>query len=159
MNILTPLRPLLLLLLPLLFLCPGCHFNSTFRNREKDKNDAEKVTTAFYELIKQKNYKGTHPFFSDTFFDVTDTSELNKVLRLSAEKLGPIESIQLTKWQTLVVSGTDDRSEYALEYAVKHEHYEATEIFTLIKEKGQIKIQRYRVNSEVFQESGNDEKQ
>lgn len=158
MNILTTFRPLLLLLLPLLFLCPGCHFNSTFRNREKDKNDAEKVTTAFYVLIKQKNYKGTYPFFSDKFFTVTDTSELNKILRLSAEKLGPIESIKLTTWETVVVSGTDDRGEYALRYAVKHEHYEATEIFSLIKEKGQIKIQRYKINSEGFLESGNDKK-
>ena len=44
-----------LILIPLLFI--GCNFNKTYRNREEDKQEAEKITEKFYSLIKNNNRK------------------------------------------------------------------------------------------------------
>lgn len=41
-----------ILILVVLFLT-SCTFNKTYRNREEDKKEAEKITEKYYQLIKE----------------------------------------------------------------------------------------------------------
>jgi len=108
------------------------------------------VAQGFYDLIKKGDYAKTYVLFSDKFFAVTDTSKLNNLLKAIDDKLGSIENTQLEKWETQVITGTDENSTYALQYVVKHKKFESKEFFTMVKEDGQIKIIGYNVNSDGF---------
>ncbi len=132
------------------FSLTSCHFNTTYSNREEDKKDAEKITSQFYDLVKQNDYTKTYKLFSEKFFAITDTVKLNNIFRTTVEKLGAIESMTLDKWETNVVKGTDEKSDYALQYIVKHKRFDSKETFTLTKENGEIKIIGYNINSDGF---------
>lgn len=131
-------------------ICSSCHFNSTFINREEDENEAEKITNRFYHLIKTNEYSKTYPLFSNAFFTVTDTVKLNNMFLTTYEKLGPIEALTVSKWETRVIQGTDSKSEYVLQYFVKRKNFDSKETITLTKENEQIKILGYKVNSDGF---------
>jgi len=133
-----------------LFFSIGCHFNSTYDNLEKDRKSAEVITNKFYSLLKDRNYTATYQLFSEQFFAATDTQKLNNIYEVTYEKLGPIDSISLEKWQTQDIRGTDSRTDYAFLYKVKHKNYNSEESIVLTKENGAIKIIGYHVNSDGF---------
>lgn len=128
----------------------SCNLNSIYTNREEDKNEAEKVTNQFYDLIKQSDYTKTYELFSSQFFSVTDTEKLNTLYKAANEKLGPIESMTLDRWETNIVTGTKERGNYALQYIVKHKNSDSKETITLTKENGQIKITGYNITTDAL---------
>jgi len=150
MNTASQFKTFTFFLCLICFSFTGCHFNSRNINSDEDKNDAEKITKEFYDLLKKADYVKTYKLFGKNFFVATDTSKLNDLFITTNEKLGPIESMELGEWETIVVTGTDAKSDYALQYIVKHEKFEAKETFRLTKENGQIKIVGYNVNSDGF---------
>ncbi|ROI00681.1 hypothetical protein [Chryseobacterium daecheongense] len=141
----------LYLLLFIAFLLISCSFNQTFSNRESDKIDAEKISDKFYwELMYGPNREKTYELFSDKFFEVTNKDKLNDILTVSQNELGPIEEHTLVKWETLVVKGTNPKSEYILVYNVKRSISNTEETLSMQKENGVIKIVGYRVNQNLL---------
>lgn len=126
----------------------SCRFNSSYNNRESDKQDGEKVIVEFYELLKNKDYKQTYTFFDKRFFEVTDTQKLNEIYDISFEKLGDVESYDIEKWETQAIVGTDPKTNYVFLLNVRRSDFASKETITLLKEKGEIKIISYHVNSD-----------
>lgn len=140
-------------ILSMVFICLlilGCHFNSVYNNRETDKQDGEKAVVAFYELIKSRSYEETYMLFDKSFFEVTDTQKLNEIYDISFKKLGNVESYRIEKWETQAVVGTSPKTNYVFQLNVKRSHYLSQETVILLKEKDDIKIVSYHVNSDGF---------
>ncbi|RTY85912.1 hypothetical protein EKL32_28245 [Flavobacterium sp. GSN2] len=131
----------------------SCNFNSHYTNREIDREEAERVTTKFYYLLRDKNHKNTFELFSQKFLEITDTTQLNEIYITSDEKLGNITDQTLLSWETNIIEGSNPVSEYLLVYNVKRNKFDSKEIIRLEKENGVIKILAYNVSSDGFFDS------
>lgn len=150
-ELLHTTKKILLFFAALIFLIiTGCHFNSSYNNREEDKKDGEIVISEFYELLKNGDFKATYKLFDKRFFEITDTQKLNEIYNLSLEKLGEVESYEIEKWETEAIIGTDSRTNYVFLCDVKRSNFTSKESITLIKEKDEITILSYYVNSAGF---------
>lgn len=128
----------------------SCSFTATYNNRIEDKNEAQKVADKFYTLLKEGKYDDTYKLFSKKFFQVADTSKMNKMYHMTFQKLGAITTDSVAHWETHVVTGTNPSSIYVLYYLVEREKYESKETVSLSRENDSIKIDGYRVNSDGF---------
>jgi len=137
-----------LALLSLLFALSSCNFNSTYLNREEDKNEAQKVADSFYKLLQKNEFQKINPFLSEQFKAVTSSEKLNDYLRGALNKLGEIKSEKLDHWESKIVKGTNPSAIYVLYYVVERTKYKSKETVTLVGENNQIKIQGYNVNSD-----------
>ncbi|MET3538507.1 hypothetical protein [Chryseobacterium limigenitum] len=138
-------------LLIISFLLISCSFNQTFSNRESDKNDADQIAKKFYWQLKYGgNQDKMYELFSDKFFEVTNRDKLNELNTVSQNKIGKIQEYNLVKWETLVVKGSNARSEYVLTYDVKRDMGKTEETFSMQKENGDIKIVGYRINQDLL---------
>jgi len=138
-------------LLIISFLLMSCSFNQTFSNRESDKNEAEKISRKFYwELLYGGNQDDLYKLFGEQFFAVTSEEKLNELNLTSQNEIGQIQDYNLVKWETLVVQGSNPRSEYVLTYDVKRERGKTQETFSMNKEEGEIKIIGYRINQDLL---------
>lgn len=124
----------------ILCLLYSCSFNSTASNREEDKNEAEKLTTKFYESLLVDDYSSVKGMFSDKFFAVTNEDQLNKLFNDSQTFNGKIVNYNLQNWETFVVKGTDAKSEYLFTYKIEREENPTVETISMLKEDGVIKI-------------------
>lgn len=131
------------------FLLISCNFNQFYKNRESDKADGEKIPRKFYwELRYGTNQDNIYKLFGDKFFEVSDKEKLAEMLSI-VTKIGPVEDYTLSKWETLVVKGTDSKSEYLFTYDVKRGNETTHETFTMEKDKqGDIKIVGYHINQD-----------
>ncbi len=125
----------------------SCNFNATYEDRIEDKNDAQKITNTFYDLLKAQKYKETYGLFSKRFFQITDTSKLNTLYDVISQRLGAIDEVNLDHWKTEIIKGSNPSSNYALFFLVKRDKYESRETVSLTKENGSIKIVGYNVIS------------
>jgi hypothetical protein len=138
-------------LLIITFLLISCSFNQTFSNRESDKEDAEKISKKFYwELRYGTNHDKIYKLFSDKFFEVTNRETLDKMITVSENEIGPITECNLVKWETLVVKGSNSKSEYVLTYDIKRSNGKTEETFSMHEENGTIKIVGYRINQDML---------
>lgn len=129
----------------------SCNFNKTYSNRESDKKDAEKIPEKFYwEVMYGSNEGEIFKLFSESFFEVTDRNNLRKIISISQGEFGNIKEYNLKSWETLVVKGTNPRSEYILVYDVTRENTKTQESFSMVKENGVIKILGYNVNQDLL---------
>lgn len=128
----------------------SCHLNSTYYNRASEKQEGEKVVAQFYESVKSKNFKETYKLFDRRFFEVTDTQKLNDMYDVSFEKLGNVLSYDIGRWETDATVGTDAKTNYRFLCDVKRTNFASQETITLVKEKGEIKIIGYHLNSDGF---------
>lgn len=136
-----------ILLFITLTLLVSCSFNQTFSNRESDKDEAQKVSEKFYwELQYGSNQDKMYELFSDKFFEVTSREKLNQLNLDTQNHSGIIKQNDLVKWETLVVKGSDSKSEYLLIYNVTRESGMTEETFSMLKEDGIIKIVGYHIN-------------
>lgn len=126
----------------------SCRFNSTYNNREEDRQDGEKTIAQFYELLKNQDYKGTYRLFDKRFFEVTDTQKLNEIYDITFEKLGNVERYDIEKWETEAIVGANSKTNYVFLLNVKRSNYVSKETVTLLKEKDGLKIISYHVNSD-----------
>jgi len=139
------MKKYILILITLLFI--SCNFNKTYRNREEDKQDAEKITEKFYSLLKKDNREEAFKLFGDKFFKITNKEQLNKMLNDIKTSCGDqILHTQLATWETLVSKGTSPQSEYVLIYKVNRNIKNTQEKITLQKNNDSIKIVGYDVN-------------
>lgn len=90
--------------------------------------------------------------FGDKFFEVTDKDKLLQIINTSQNDIGRVEEYNLVKWETLIVKGSNPKSEYLLVYDVKRGTTAKTEeTFSMQKDKnGDIKIVGYRVNQDLL---------
>jgi hypothetical protein len=89
--------------------------------------------------------------FDEKFFAVTDQEKLLELINVTQNKIGPVQEYNLVKWETMVVKGSNARSEYLLTYDVKRGSENTKETFTMEKNKdGDIKIVGYRVNQNLL---------
>ncbi|MNU17101.1 hypothetical protein D3C71_52810 [compost metagenome] len=128
----------------------SCHFNSTYLNREVDKNEGDKVVLRFYDLLKNRDYNEVYKLFGPQFFEVTDTSQLEKLFNMTVIKLGPIKNMGIDQWKTESITGANTRTEYFYNYKVSRTNFDSKESFILVKENDEIKIVRYNVESKGF---------
>lgn len=140
-----------ILILVVLFLT-SCNFNKTYRNREEDKKDAEKITKNYYQLIKGSSRQKAFKLFGEKFFDkkygkINNKEQLNQMIDdINAECGDKISNIQLTIWETFVSVGTNPKSQYVLSYKVERNIQNTQEKFTLEKNNDSIKIVGYDVH-------------
>ena len=143
--------PNLLVALLLIIGSTSCHFNRQFINRTEDKNDGEKITSQFFELIMNKRYSETKKLFSPQFLKVTPWLKMENILLLTSKKLGNLKTTEIDKWETRRVEGSNPFAEYNFTYRTHYEKFDAVEIFRLVREdNGAIKILAYNVNSDGF---------
>jgi len=136
-----------ILLFVTLTLLVSCSFNQTFSNRESDRDDAEKISKKFYwELLQGTNKNKIYELFSDKFFEVTNKDQLDKLISNSQQEYGVIKEYNLEHWETLVVKGSNSKSEYLLTYNVTRETGTTKETFSMLKEDEHIKIVGYHIN-------------
>jgi hypothetical protein len=129
------------------FILISCSFNEFYKDRESDKKDGEKIPQKFYwELRYGGNKEDIYKLFGEKFFTVTDKGKLDELLEVT-NKIGPVQEYNLVKWETMIVKGTNARSQYFYVYDVKRGSEKTEESFTLEKDKdGNIQIVGYRVN-------------
>ncbi|MGG5211020.1 hypothetical protein ACQWU4_19030 [Chryseobacterium sp. MIQD13] len=134
------------------FLLISCSFNQTFSNREEDKKEAEKISQKFFwELKYGGNLDTIYNLFSDKFFEVTNKEKLLQIINVSQNDIGRVEEYNLVKWETLIIKGSNSKSEYLLIYDVKRGSGKTEETFSMEKDKnGDIKIVGYRVNQDLL---------
>lgn len=134
-----------------LFLLISCNFNRFYKDRESDKADGEKIPQKFYwEIQYGTNQDDIYKLFSEKFFSVTNKEKLAELLNIT-NKIGPIQEYHLSKWETLVVKGSNPKSEYLFTYDVNRGTEKTEETFTLEKDKtGNIKIVGYHVNQNLL---------
>jgi hypothetical protein len=126
----------------------SCTFNSSYVDREVDRQEAERVTVKFFYLLHEKKFNETHSLFSPRFMEVTNKEKLNQLFQASEEKLGSVKDQSLESWNTNVVKGTNSKSEYLLVYNVKRTKFNSKETLRLEKENDTIKILYYNIESE-----------
>jgi len=135
-----------ILILITLFLI-SCNFNKTYRNREEDKKEAEKITEKYYALIKENNRQEAFKLIGNKFFETTNKKQLNQMIDdINAECGDKISETQLTNWETFVSVGTNAKSQYVLLYKVKRNVQNTQEKITLEKDDDSIKIVGYDVH-------------
>jgi len=141
----------LLFLLATLLILISCNFNQFYKDRESDKEDGEKITQKFYwELRYGGNQDDIYKLFGEKFFEVTDKEKLTELLNVTGQ-IGPVQEYNLAHWETLVVKGSNPKSEYLFAYDVKRGTEKTEETFTLEKDKdGIIKIVGYHVNRDLL---------
>lgn len=139
-----------LYLLCLLLAATSCNFNSTYLNREEDKQDAEKVANQFYTLLQKKDFQKIDPLLSNRFKATTSKEKLNAYLTGGLNKLGEIKSKKLDHWESRVIKGTNASANYVLYYVVERTKFQSKETINLTAENDQIKILGYNVNSDAF---------
>ncbi|WP_313089944.1 hypothetical protein [Chryseobacterium flavum] len=64
------------------------------------------------------NQDDIYKLFGEKFFQVTDKEKLVKLINVVNE-IGPVEEYNLAKWETMVVKGSNARSQYFFKYNVK----------------------------------------
>jgi hypothetical protein len=138
-------------LLIIAFLLISCNFNQFYKDRETDKVDGEKIPQKFYwELQYGTNQDDIYQLFGEKFFTVTSKEKLAQLLDVT-NKIGPVQEYNLSKWETLVVKGSNPKSEYLFTYDVKRGTEKTQETFTMEKDKsGFIKIVGYHVNQDLL---------
>ena len=124
----------------------SCYHDQTYRNRNADKNDAEKVTEKFYSSIDSNKKQETLDLFSSLFFKKTNPKDLNAILDWAVKEAKTGSSHKLTNWHTLVIEGTDPKSEYTLTYNATRGSVNTEETFNMEKEKDQIKIVGFKID-------------
>ena len=136
-----------ILVFSLIFL--SCNFNSTYRNRTLDKNEAEIITNKLYEFLERDEFSNATSLFSSKFLEVTPLDSLNKMF-LDVKSLGKYEGRALSNFETFVVEGSNPKSEYIFIYDVNYEKFSSQETIRLEKEGDSIKIVTYQIHSDGF---------
>lgn len=80
------------------------------------------------------------------FFEITNKDQLDELIHTAQQENGVIKEYNIKHWETLVVKGSDEKSQYLLVYEVTRESGKTEEIFSMHKENGIIKIVGYRIN-------------
>ena len=129
----------------------SCHFNSQYIDRVADKEDAEKITTRLYDLLKTNNYNETTDLFSKKFYEVTSKEKLFEIFTTTQDKLGDLKDTKIESWKTNRIEGSYPSANYLLVYKNKHEKSDSKESITLTKEPdGEIRIIGYNISSDGF---------
>jgi hypothetical protein len=141
----------IIFLFTLSLLLISCNFNQIYTDRESDKTDGEKIPQKFYwEIRYGGNQDDIYKLFGEKFFSVTSKEKLTELLNITSQ-IGPVQEYNLSKWQTLVVKGSNPKSEYLFTYEVKRGTEKTQETFTMEKDKnGNIKIVGYHVNQDLL---------
>jgi len=105
----------------LLSILTSCHVNSDYINREKDKNDGEVVLTAFYQILKSRDYEKIDTLVSEELLRALSKEKLMKIFKTTNEKLGELQSVKIVSWETRVRVGTDAKAEYFFVYQNQYE--------------------------------------
>ncbi|HTN46574.1 MAG TPA: hypothetical protein VL098_09520 [Flavipsychrobacter sp.] len=66
----------------------SCNINTIHNNRIEDKNEAEIITTRFFECLEKGDFKRTHTLFSEKFYRQTDTTKLDLMLNQAVNNCG-----------------------------------------------------------------------
>lgn len=141
----------LLFLIAVSLILISCNFNQFYKDRESDKEDGEKITQKFYwELRYGGNQENIYKLFGEKFFEVTDRDKLTELLNVTGQ-IGPVQEYNLAHWETLVVKGSNPKSEYFFVYDVQRGTEKTQETFRLEKDdSGMIKIVGYHVNQDLL---------
>jgi hypothetical protein len=137
----------------LLFLVlTACNFNvnASYENEENEKENAESKVALFYNNTEKNDITNVMNLFSDSFYKISDRNKFKTFLIEKKKTLGDFKSYVLEDWKTTRVEGTSPKTEYLLIYKVEYSKFSAVETFSLIKEKGEVKILGYHVDSKGF---------
>lgn len=125
----------------------SCRVNKVYNNREQDKIAAEIPLRRFYQSVRSNNYSQIFNLLSNDFKKSSDTSQLFKLINISKERLGNIDSMYLANWETSVIEGPNPNSNYSFVFIVFRQKSTSKETFKLLKERDSIKILSYNVDA------------
>lgn len=128
----------------------ACSVNSTRLNDPKEIASARKIADDFYRTRLEQGDQFSYAFFADTFYTATSKEELQEYYAYTEKCLGKLKKTHYMTGECEIVSGTDPRSLYTLVYENKYDSAMASEVITMTKENGHIRIMNYKVNSKAF---------
>lgn len=149
---LRPFRIACALLLTTAFTACHFNFNSSRTNSEEDKQVAEEFLIDYFSNQQMDSTEANFRLFSKELWQVTSREKVKQLFKKRNQLLGRLKSTEIGEWQTEVVSGSDPRSNYRLQYKNKYEKGEAVETFTMQREgaNDSIRILSYNINSDAF---------
>jgi len=136
----------LLLILIIPFFVTGCNFSNEYKNRESDRQDAEKVTTELFGFIKQSDFEKATTLFGEEFYRVYTKEDLIKIFESTENKLGGLKNTELSDWNTTVTEDTIEQGFYIMNYKSQFEKGKANQKITLVRnENKEIKVVGYNI--------------
>ena len=110
-------------LISLIFIFVGCHFNSSYVDRQEDKNEAEGVTSDFYTYLQRNDFKNSLQLMSSKFFEKSTEEQNIEFMNETNDKLGAVKYARIKEWHSLRVEGTDPKTQYVFIYDVERDKY------------------------------------
>ena len=137
-------RLLLILIIPIFV--TSCNFSNEYKNRESDRQDAEKVTAELFGFIKQSDFEKATTLFGKEFYEVYSKEDLIKIFESTESKLGGLKSTELYDWNTMVSEDEIEQGFYNMNYKSEFENGKAIQKITLVKnEREEIKVVGYNI--------------
>ncbi|WP_033958921.1 DUF4019 domain-containing protein [Psychroserpens jangbogonensis] len=137
-------RFLLILMIPIF--AASCNFSNEYKNRESDRQDAEKVTAELFGFIKQSDFEKATTLFGEEFYKVYSKEDLVKIFESTENKLGELKSTELSDWNTMVSEDAIEQGFYNMNYNSEFEKGKAKQKITLVKnENEEIKVVGYNI--------------
>lgn len=128
----------------------GCNFNITKNNETSERDKANEVVEIFYKNIEDNNAGELENIFCDEFKAHVNIEDFNSALLSYNQVLGDYVDRELYKWTT-ERSEVDNVWEVSLIYIVNYTEHKSIEKFNLLKERGDIKISNYTINSKALE--------
>jgi hypothetical protein len=133
----------------ILFLVVGCNPKASVDSIPDAKVLAEK----FFEELKNSNYEAIYPLYHEDFWKVMPKETWSKILPNVNKELGILDKCELITWTQKTQASTDGTGNFViLQYNCKHEKYDSTITFTILKPLtgGQSSITHQNFNSIGF---------
>ena len=115
-----------------------------------DKAAAENITASYFEAIRNKDFDAAISFYSPKYFELVSKDDWLQVLKAVNEKLGDLETYELTSYEFGKVVGTiENGTSCKLQYEVIYSKYPAIETLTLFRSAtgGEYNIVGHKINS------------
>jgi hypothetical protein len=119
----------------------GCGFG-------KAKGEAELVAQAYFDCIQKSDLDASMELFSAKFFQETSREDWRTMQEKVSEKLGPLQSHKLARWNVFKGTKRGGLSGTAVElgYEVTYEKYPAQVLMVVYKPTGRTDFQIISMN-------------
>ncbi|WKD51723.1 DUF3887 domain-containing protein [Microbulbifer spongiae] len=96
--------------------------------------DAKILAEKFFEEFKGGNYEAIYPLYNEKFWEVMPKKTWSKILPNVNNELGELKGCELATWNQKTQASTSGTGNFvALQYTCKHEKYDSTISFTVLK--------------------------
>ena len=120
----------------------SCTIETTYNNRQKDKQAANSVVEKYYKYMEASQPKHAMELMSEK--NAISIQNLSEIFATTNQELGRLEKFTLDSAKTNVVKGKKNQGRYTLFYTVLRKKYKTNDMFILTLEDSVIKILDYK---------------